>query len=109
MSLLFILSTCPVDSDEPSQSLQVSCIEFDEFLVENIHSQLMNLHKTKNFRFQSYLLNMFLSFNKDNLQLPEVVLTDEMYRDYTKFMNFLMIEIYASIFQKRIPQVLPEM
>ena len=29
--------------------------------------------------------------------------------DYTKFMNFLMIEIYASIFKKRLPLVLPEM
>ena len=38
-----------------------------------------------------------------------MVLTDEMYRDYTKFMNFLMIEIYAAIFQNRLPQVLPEM
>ena len=45
---------------------------------------------------------MLLSFNKDNLQLPEMVLTDELYRDYTKFMNFLMIEIYATIFQKRL-------
>ena len=52
---------------------------------------------------------MFLYFNKDNLQLPEMVLTDEMYMDYTKFMNFLMIEIYASIFQKRLPRVLLEM
>ena len=38
-----------------------------------------------------------------------MVLTDEMYMDYTKFMNFPMIEIYASIFQKRFPQVFPDM
>ena len=69
-SLIFILSTCLVESDEPSQSLQVSCIKFDDFLAKNIHSQLINFHKTKTFRFQSYLLNIFLSFNKDNLQLP---------------------------------------
>ena len=31
MSLLLILSTCPVDSDRPSRPLQVSCIEFNEF------------------------------------------------------------------------------
>ena len=52
---------------------------------------------------------MFLSFNKDNLQLLEMVLIDEMYKDYTKFMNFLMIEIYAAIFQRRLSPVLPEM
>ena len=67
MSLLFILSTCLVESDKPSQSLQVSCINCYEFLAENIHYQLMNFHKTKTFRFQSYLLKMFLSFNEDNL------------------------------------------
>ena len=109
MSLLFILSSCPVESDEPNQSLQVSCIKFDEFLVENIHSQLMKFHKAKTFMFESYLLKMFLSFNKDNLQLLEMVLTDETYRDYIKFMNFLMIDIYAAIFQKSQPRVLPEM
>ena len=32
-----------------------------------------------------------------------------MYRDYTKFVNFLMIEIYAAIFQRRLSPVLPEM
>ena len=52
---------------------------------------------------------MFLSFNKDNLHLPEMVLTNEMYRDYTKFMNFLMINIYVVIFQKSLPRVLPDM
>ena len=38
-----------------------------------------------------------------------MVLKDEMYKDYTNFMNFLMIEIYADIFQKRLPWVLLEM
>ena len=38
-----------------------------------------------------------------------MVLKDEMYKDYTNFMNFLMIEIYAAIFQKRLPWVLLEM
>ena len=52
---------------------------------------------------------MFLAFNEENLQLPEMVLTEEMSKDYTKFMNFLMSEIYNAIFQKRFPRVLPEM
>ena len=52
---------------------------------------------------------MFLSFNEENLQLPEMVLTEEMNGDYTKFMNFLMSEVYNAIFQKKLPRVLPEM
>ena len=52
---------------------------------------------------------MFLSFNEENLQLPEMVLTDEMNRDYIKFIKFLMSEVYNAIFQKNLPRVLPEM
>ena len=51
MCLLFISSTYPIDSDESSQRVHVSCLNFNEFLSENIHSQLMNFHKTKTFRF----------------------------------------------------------
>ena len=70
MSLIFVLSTFQIESDESSHLMQVSCLKFDEFLAENIHYQLMNFHKTKTFIFQSYLLKMFLYFNKENLHLP---------------------------------------
>ena len=69
----------------------------------------MDLHKTRAFRFQSYLLKMFFSFNEENLQLPKMILTEEMIKDYTKFMNLLMSEVYNAIFQKKFPRVLPEM
>ena len=52
---------------------------------------------------------MFLSFNEENLQLPEMILTEEMIKDYTKFMNLLMSEVYNAIFQKKLHRVLPEM
>ena len=52
---------------------------------------------------------MFLSFNEENLHLPEMVLTEEMNRDYSKFMNFLMSEVYNALFQKMLPGVLPQM
>ena len=70
MILLFTLSTCPVNSEDPIQSIQVSFLKFDEFLVENFHSQLVDFPNTRTFRFRSYLLRMFLSFNEENLQLP---------------------------------------
>ena len=69
----------------------------------------MDFHKTKTFRFQYYLLKMLLSFNEENLELPEMVLTEEMNKDYRKFMNFLMSEVYNVIFQNTFPRVLPEM
>ena len=67
MSLLFTLSTSQVEFEESTQSVQSSCLKFDEFLAENIHSQLVDFHNTRSFRFQSYLLKMFLSFNEDDL------------------------------------------
>ena len=54
LSLLFVLSTCPVDSEIPGQSFQSYCLKFDEFLDENIHSQLVNFHDTRVFRFQYF-------------------------------------------------------
>ena len=64
MSLLLTLSTYQVQFEESGQSIQYSCLKFDEFLAENIHSQLVDFHKTRIFRFQSYLLKMLLSFNE---------------------------------------------
>ena len=52
---------------------------------------------------------MFLTFNEDNLQLPDMVVTDEMSKYYCKFMNFIMAHGYNVFFQERLPRVLPEM
>ena len=59
MSLLFTLSTFPINSEDPNQSVDVSCLKFDEFLDENIHSPQVYFPRTITFRFQSYLLRMF--------------------------------------------------
>ena len=52
---------------------------------------------------------MILSFNEENLQLPEMVLIEEMNRDYIKFMNFLLSEVYIALFQKKFLRVLSQM
>ena len=106
---MFTLSTGQVEFEKLSQSMQSSCLNFDEFPAENIHSHLVNFHRTRTFRFQYFLLKMFLTFNEDNLQLPEMVITDEMSRDYCKFMNFLTVLVYNVFFQERLPTFLPEM
>ena len=38
-------------------------INFDEFLTENIHSQLMNFHTKRTFRYQTLLLQMMVQQN----------------------------------------------
>ena len=52
---------------------------------------------------------MFLTFNEDNLKLPEMVITYEMSRDYSKFMNFLMAEVYNAFLQNKLPRLLSVM
>ena len=96
MSLLFIISTDQVKSVESSHSC---CIKFDDLLAKSIHSQLMNFHNTRFFRFQSYLVKIFLFLNEENLQFPNMVLTDEIGRDFGKHMNFLMSKVYKVFFQ----------
>ena len=104
---MFTLITGLVEFEQLIQSMQSSCLKFDDFLAKNIHSQLINFHKTRNFRFQSFLQRIFLTFNEDNLQLPEMVITNEMSRYYCKFMNFLMAPVYNVFFQEKLPRVLP--
>ena len=45
MSLLFKITTSQVDSS------QYCCLKFDEFVVESIHSQLVNFHNIRFCRF----------------------------------------------------------
>ena len=52
---------------------------------------------------------MFLSYNEEYLQVHELEITGEMTKEYYKFMNFLMAEIYNLFFQERLPRVFPEM
>ena len=99
LSLLFVLSTCPVEPELQGQSFQSYCLKFDVFLAENIRSQLANFHDTKVFILQSFLLRMFLSYNEEDLQVPELEITGDMTKDYCKFMNLLMAEIYKILFQ----------
>ena len=53
-------------------------------------------------------MNIFLRYNDDDLQLPKMVMTEDMHRDYCKFMNAIMATVYEVLFQKRLPRVLPE-
>ena len=99
LSLLFIFSTYPTEPELPGQSSQSCCLKFDEFQAENIHSQLANFHGTKVFRFHSFLLRMFIGYNKEDLQVPELEITSEMAKDYCKFMNHLMAEVFDLFFQ----------
>ena len=97
LSLLFVLDTRPIEPELPGQSFQYYHLKFDEFLAKNIHSQLVDFHSTIVFRFQSFLLKVFLSYNEDNSQALGLVITDDMTKNYCEFLNLLMAEIYSLI------------
>ena len=51
LSLLFVLSTCPIGPKLLGQSFQSCCLKLDEFLDQNIRSQLVNFNDTRFFRY----------------------------------------------------------
>ena len=61
------------------------------------------------FRFQSFLLKVFLFYNEDNSQAPGLVITDDMTKNYCELLNLLMVEIHGLFFQEIFPRVFPEM
>ena len=52
---------------------------------------------------------MLLFFNEENLQFPEMVLTDKINKIFFKYMNFLMFEVYKVFSQHKLPRVFPVM
>ena len=44
-------------------------INFDKFLADTIHKQLVNFHSLRHFRYYSYLLKLFLESN--NREFPK--------------------------------------
>ena len=52
---------------------QVCCFGFDEFIATAIHFQLVDFSKLRHFRYQSYLLNMFLCSNVSELHFINTI------------------------------------
>ena len=52
---------------------------------------------------------MFIAYKEEDLQVPELEITSDMAKDYCKFMNHLMAEVYDLFFQEKPPRLFPEM
>ena len=89
-------------------------INFDEFLAENIHSQLMNFHSKKTFRHQTLFLKMIIKQNYNDLQsvdpylfIENVNLSEELGgRTFVQFANKVMSKIYKLIYDQELPRVI---
>ena len=47
---------------------------------------------------------MFLFFDEENLKFPEMVLTNEMSRNFGKYTKFLMSKVYKVFFSAEVAQ-----
>jgi hypothetical protein len=88
-------------------------INFDGFLVESLHSQLMNFHMEKTFRYQTFLLLIIIHQNWDELQKVDFELFIDTFnlseelggRSFVHFVNKIMSRIYKLILDQELPRV----
>lgn len=92
-------------------------LKYDEFLVNRIHSQLVNFHLEKHFRYQTLLLLTFVHSNLAHLQKQDPLLFSDNFNIseestniyFFEFTNKIMARIYQLIFYSELPRVLEEM
>lgn len=80
---------------------QIKCLNFDEFLVDKIHSQLMIFHTEKCFRYQTMLLLLIIHAN--------LVLEESTSISFLEFTNKIMAKVYYLFFKEELPRVSEEM
>ena len=90
-------------------------INFDEFLAEEISSQLANFHKVAHFRFQVYLCSMIISANKQVLMEMDselfrhwpLVLLPAQDWSFTQFIEKVVLSIFR-LFDPKISRISKE-
>ena len=88
-------------------------INFDEFLVESIHSQLMNFHMQKTFKYHTLLLQIIVHQNWNDLHkmdaklfIDTLNLSKELGgKSFVHFANKIMSKIQRLIFDQELPRV----
>ena len=103
----FLLS---IGSIDPESNL-VRCFNFDEFLAETIHTQLVEFPKVRFFKYHSYLLNILLCSNVSELQFLSTMFSSDLPKQISmfEFVNMIMTKVYKIIFDDVLPRVLEDM
>jgi len=91
---------------EPGQSFWIN---FDKFLDETIHKQLMNFHSLRHFRYYKYLLKIFLEIKHGEIHKTTFVSTECKRITLIIFINKVMSRIYSLIFNTSLPRTLEDM
>jgi len=91
---------------EPGLSVHIN---FDQFLADTIHKQLVNFRSLRHFRYYTYLLRIFLETNKR--EFPEAAFVSIECKRITLliFINKVMSRVYSLIFNTNLPRVLDDM
>jgi hypothetical protein len=84
-------------------------INFDQFLVDTTHKQLVNFHSLRHFRYYTYLLKIFLETNKREFSEATFVSTECKRITLLIFTNKVMSKVYSLIFNTNLPRVLDDM
>lgn len=84
-------------------------INFDKFLADTIHKQLVNFHSLRHFRYYTYLLNIFLASNHGEIPEAAFVSTECKRITLLIFINKVLPRIYSLIFNTNLPRVLEDM
>jgi hypothetical protein len=85
------------------------CISFDQFILDNIHKQLVNFLSLRNFRYYTYQLKIFLETNKREFP-EETFITIECKRiTLLIFIKKFISRVYNLIFNTNLPRVLDDM
>jgi hypothetical protein len=84
-------------------------INFDQFLDDNIHTQLANFLYMRHFKYYTYLLIIFLETNKREFPEASFVSTECKRITILIFINKVMSRVYSFIFNTSLPRVLDDM
>jgi hypothetical protein len=87
-----------------SESSQSVCVNFDKFIADNMHQQLIKFNSLRHFKYYTHLLRMFLECNK-----TAFISTECKRITMLIFINKIMSRVYSVIFGSDLPWVLEEM
>jgi hypothetical protein len=92
-----------------SESSLSVCINFDKFLADTIHKQLMNFHSLRHLRYYTYMLKLFLASNKREFPEASFVSNECKRITFVIFINKVMSMICSLIFNTSLPRVMDDM
>jgi len=84
-------------------------INFDQFIANNIHKQLVNFSSLRHFIYYTYVLKIFIDTNKREFPKVAFISTECKRITLLIFINKVISRVYSLIFNTNLPRVLDDM